>query len=791
MSATLTWKREDIVYCRCSDMRSVHSHCPCGMCNGSAVSRSTEYRHWEIATKCASNLAFTSTASPSSSLVIPEMPMCIPNVVSDDKTMSGDELEACSSEIATVANSNQSSPSTTATDCGDVETMLEAEDFCAGGIECTLQNEDGSFPIDNVERMQGTVVDHKVKCIIREAVLGAMKIQSEFSSSRAHFLRVLNYGRDLFCKGDPNIIKYWPKTWQDCISLLSGEGYTEAIQYWICLNREHPCCYDITNSPEELCKFEHKPKVTSGGPRNIALIGHWDGWQPFSTSCKHSCGAIEVSIATMKKSDRCSTEEVYVSGFVPSYLLPNKCPISLDPFLEILVKELEDLFVNELKDGRLPTSVTKRLGFWKAEELQKFCYPASEYVLGGILPDDEYHVWILIVRITEMIFQIGRSGWSDDDIQLLKQLILRHNTLTEEVEGLKSCVVTLHNLIHYPEEIKRFSSPDNYWCYTFERAVHGYVVRSSNNRNMELSFSNSECLREFLKFHSGNVQSSMKLNTSFFPGYVHASTISEAVTMAKHRDVAYQSILVGGKKYTSLSTHEVTEVFRVLKKQQLKHFTLAVIQAPSIYMSQHGFGGTLYRVGEHVLVSDDAGELSVAKIDAILAVNIEEEYHLLLKGEEYAQSVTETGDSRIHTSSENPFVESTSSMIFFPCKSIVRKVMLFPDPDHLHDPYMYVVIDHQRPFIPLNKEAVIVPHFPEAGDMVCVRGTIGNEVYFAHIQSVNKNSNTCQVYFYGNDPGHPSISASKYKRLKLQETVHWSSILGTAKGQFIGHYWVA
>ena len=51
-----------------------------------------------------------------------------------------------------------------------------------------------------------------------------------------------------------------------------------------------------------------------------------------------------MSIATMKKSDRCSTEEVYVSGFVPSYL--NKCPISLDPFLEILVKELEDLFVN-------------------------------------------------------------------------------------------------------------------------------------------------------------------------------------------------------------------------------------------------------------------------------------------------------------------------------------------------------------------------------------------------------------------------------------------------------------
>ena len=31
-------------------------------------------------------------------------------------------------------------------------------------------------------------------------------------------------------------------------------------------------------------------QYASGDPRNIALIGHWDGWQPFSTSLRHSCG---------------------------------------------------------------------------------------------------------------------------------------------------------------------------------------------------------------------------------------------------------------------------------------------------------------------------------------------------------------------------------------------------------------------------------------------------------------------------------------------------------------------
>eukprot|EP00731_Ephydatia_muelleri_P034450 Em0060g8a len=97
----------------------------------------------------------------------------------------------------------------------------------------------------------------------------------------------------------------------------------------------------------------------------------------------------------MKKSDRCSTEEVYVSGFVPSYLLPNKCPISLDPFLEILVKELEDLFVNGMEveytgssEGLPPGKIVIRciLLLWTGD------YPAQaqvgKFIQGGIGPAD-------------------------------------------------------------------------------------------------------------------------------------------------------------------------------------------------------------------------------------------------------------------------------------------------------------------------------------------------------------------------------------------------------------------
>ena len=41
------WTREQITYCNCGTLSYTHTHCPCFRCNGKAVSRSTEYRHWQ------------------------------------------------------------------------------------------------------------------------------------------------------------------------------------------------------------------------------------------------------------------------------------------------------------------------------------------------------------------------------------------------------------------------------------------------------------------------------------------------------------------------------------------------------------------------------------------------------------------------------------------------------------------------------------------------------------------------------------------------------------------------
>ena len=59
----------------------------------------------------------------------------------------------------------------------------------------------------------------------------------------------------------------------------------------------------------------------------------------------------------MSKEHRCSRDEVYVVGFVPSYLLPKKRPISLDPFLDPLMMDIEDGFI----DGNLQRYILKRI----------------------------------------------------------------------------------------------------------------------------------------------------------------------------------------------------------------------------------------------------------------------------------------------------------------------------------------------------------------------------------------------------------------------------------------------
>ena len=87
----------------------------------------------------------------------------------------------------------------------------------------------GTIPVVS---LQSSVANDIIKAVIK-----AMHI-NEVCGSQQNFLSILQYGKELYCKGD-------------------GEKWIQIPNRAICLSDEHPCTYSVLSSPEEECRYCH------------------------------------------------------------------------------------------------------------------------------------------------------------------------------------------------------------------------------------------------------------------------------------------------------------------------------------------------------------------------------------------------------------------------------------------------------------------------------------------------------------------------------------------------------
>lgn len=129
-------------------------------------------------------------------------------------------------------------------------------------------------------------------------------------------------------------------------------------------------------------------------------------------------------------------------------------------------------WTTDYKSSRLPDDL-ECIGYCKAEEYLKLAFPASEFVLKRLLSVDEYKMWVPVPRL---VFTASRDSWTEDMVQKIEHLSWRYCILMEEHYGTQACVINLHNLIHFHEDIPRFSAADNYWC-THRITSHFLLLR--------------------------------------------------------------------------------------------------------------------------------------------------------------------------------------------------------------------------------------------------------------------------------------------------------------------------
>jgi len=120
----------------------------------------------------------------------------------------------------------------------------------------------------------------------------------------------------------------------------------------------------------------------------------------------------------------------------------------------------------------------------------------------------------------------------------------------------------------------------------------------------------------------------------------------------------------------------------------------------------------LFHIKDHVLISLN-GEQQIIEITDFFSVSSNSLYYTFVKGNLFV-TVHEKG---IHTYSGSYFVTSASQETLANASKLIRKVMLYPDPNNIDSPAVYVVIDFNRPSLPMKSVDVLVPIYPKVNDM--------------------------------------------------------------------------
>ena len=93
-----------------------------------------------------------------------------------------------------------------------------------------------------------------------------------------------------------------------------------------------------------------------------------------------------------------------------------------------------------------------------------------------------------------------------------------------------------------------------------------------------------------------------------------------------------------------------------------------------------------------------------------------------------------------------------SSLMLANC--FAKLCYVYPDLDNIDSTACFVVIDYNRPNLPISADDIVVPIYLNVGDMLKIAGD-DNEVWFSHVVSVDNASRTCRVKFYISDDTDP------------------------------------
>lgn len=161
----------------------------------------------------------------------------------------------------------------------------------------------------------------------------------------------------------------------------------------------------------------------------------------------------------------------------------------------------------------------------------------------------------------------------------------------------------------------------------------------------------------------------------------------------------------------------------------------------SAYLPLHneGAGGTLYRTGDDIIGLQGHQEICL-KIIKFYLVEHENVFTPFAICDAYQYILDDEGRQLRHELSDTIYVRPFQTCTCIGLCDIVRPIMLWLEPDG-----KCAIVDHSRKTIPLPK--IIVPVYPQPGDMVSVKGD-QDEIWHAEVRQVDHERRRVKGYFF-------------------------------------------
>ena len=331
----------------------------------------------------------------------------------------------------------------------------------------------------------------------------------------------------------------------------------------------------------------------------------------------------------------------------------------------------------ELRDGQVPSispshscSGKSKLGHWKSEEFSKFILVAP-VVLRELIPRRCYDCFCLLHEIYLLIFcePMRIFGWSTDHCTYYEHLLWKHAIMYEELYGLAACIENVEYSLHMPEDVQQHSSPDNYWCFMYERLVCYYKRQTTNmktlcktfaDRASQLHFTNTYLearvpLTPVQRFSITTISKTLVLlNTKTASSAVELKEYLSSVTISAEVERCFGSgIMIGCEQTISLEERQMSDIKYWIQQDGINSSDLPNIASSFkriLKVTDYGIG-KVFRVGEYVTLRDtvdDGREWLLETTKFIVYGPVNSQYYFFVDGNYFVSksraSVIETDD---------------------------------------------------------------------------------------------------------------------------------------------------